>query len=1099
MKIHQFHSGSAIGDGITNQMLLLKKIIADRGYESKIFAEYIANGLENDICNIDDYVDNENDILIVHHSMGINCFEKISSFKCKKILIYHNITPEKYFDDEGIIKYIRIGLKQTEAYKNIVDYCIADSNYNRRELIKIGYTSNIDVMPVQISIDRFEKIISNIEIKGKHENSTNILFVGRVVQNKKQLDIIKVFAAYNKYFNKNSKLFIVGDDSNKGYVEKLHKAIKKYSLENKVLITGKVKEAELKSYYELADIFLCMSEHEGFGVPLLEAMKMSVPVIAYRSSAIAETMGGAGIVVSEKNYVLIASLIDELMIDKNLYNKIVKRQEQRIVALENTGTEKILFNAIENVLKKHRKRTIQMQGPFETSYSLAKVNRKLAIALDEHTNSDVSIYCTEGPGDYLPAEHNLVDKPKSKLLWEKSANVAYPDITIRNMYPPRAHDVDGSLNFYAFGWEESVIPKEYIESFNENLSGIGTTSNFVTKQLIECGLKIPVKTIGNGVELCREFDQISPFKIKSKKKIKFLHISSAFPRKGVDVLLEGYYKAFTIEDDVCLILKTFPNIHNNIDEILAELNKKYDRHPEVEWINRDLDEKELYGLYKVANCYVSVARGEGFGLPVAEAMLAKIPVIVTANSGMADFCNKDTALLVDFKMVPADTHITNKNSRNISMWFEPDINSLVKQLRSFYDSYNSEEVECMILRAEELIKKEFSWQAVAKRWECFINEVENAQFKPKVAMVTTWNNKCGIAEYSKMQVEASDDRVEYQIYPNRNVELINKDEEFVCERTWINVLEGDMNELVGKLLESPNDIVHFQFNYGFFKLKELSDSIARLITSKKVIIEFHKTDDADVAGEIVSLCKIKDALNNCSAIVVHQDRDVENLIRFGIHKHLIKKIALGQVIQPEVTSCLMKKRLGLESNLVIGSYGFCLPHKGIKEVIGAIPEILKKYPDVIYMPVCALYDCAESKVYYDECVELTKKLNISDHVKFVNDFLPNDVSLQYLQACDIMCMVYNPTQESASGAIRFCLAAYRPVITTVQPIFDEFKDFTYQIESADSKLIVQAIVEIIEKSLSEKYIQKERQYIGDNSWYEVAKDYYNLYCKVLSK
>jgi len=1099
MKIHQFHSGTAIGDAITNQMLLLKNVINGRGYKSEIYAEYIANGLENEIFHINDLVVDENDILIIHHSMGINCFDKICSLKCKKILIYHNITPEKYFDDEGIVKYIRIGLDQVEKYKDIVDYCITDSNYNRRELIRMGYASNIDVMPVQISLDRFGNIISNLNIKRSYSNSTNILFVGRVVQNKKQLDVIKVFAAYNKYFNKNSKLFIVGDDSNKGYVERLHQAIQGYELANSVLITGKVDEAELKAYYEIADVFLCMSEHEGFGVPLLEAMKMRVPVVAYRSSAIAETMGGAGIVITEKNYGLIASLIDELMIDKTLYNSILKRQDRRVYALENTDTEKILFNAIENVLNKNRKRTIQIQGPFETSYSLAKVNRKLAIALEENTDNDITIYCTEGPGDYIPAEYNLIDKPKSKSFWEKSKDVVYPDITIRNMYPPRAHDVNGGLNFYAFGWEESVIPKEYIDSFNKNLSGVGTMSNYVTEKLIECGLKIPVKTMGIGVELCKDFCRIRPFKLETKKKIKFLHISSAFPRKGVDVLLEGYYKAFTKNDNVCLVLKTFPNPHNNVSDIIKNLNKNYDNPPEIEWIDRDLSEEDLYGLYKASNCYVSVARGEGFGLPVAEAMLVKIPVIVAANSGMADFCNKDTALLVDFKMVPADTHITNKNSKNISMWFEPDIDSLVKQFRNFYTNCGSKEIEYMVLNAESLIKKEFSWSAVAKKWECFINEVEIAQYKPKVAMVTTWNNKCGIAEYSKMQVMASDDKVEYQIYPNRNVELINKDEEFVCERTWINVFEGDMDELAEKLVNSPNDIVHFQFNYGFFKLEELSKTIDKLLCRKKIIIEFHSTDDADILGNRISLMAIKDNLNKCDAIVVHQGRDVDNLISFGVHKHLIKKIALGQVVQPETITEIMKERINLNSNLVIGSYGFCLPHKGIKEVINAMPEILKKYPDAVYMPVCALYDCAESKYYYDECVKLTKDLNITNHVKFINDFLPNDVSLQYLQACDIMCMAYKLTQESASGAIRFCLATYRPIITTAQPIFDEFKDFTFQIKSANSKLIAEAIIEIIEDNLDKEYIQKEKQYISDNSWYEVAKRYHNLYCEVLSK
>ena len=142
------------------KMILIKQILLEEGYESEIYAQHIDKNIKVKILDIKKYECNENDILIIHHSMGFDGYEDIISLKCKKILIYHNITPEKYIQDEYIKKYVKIGLKQAEEYKNHIDYAIADSNYNRRDLINMGYSNKIDVMPVQISIDRFDKIKS---------------------------------------------------------------------------------------------------------------------------------------------------------------------------------------------------------------------------------------------------------------------------------------------------------------------------------------------------------------------------------------------------------------------------------------------------------------------------------------------------------------------------------------------------------------------------------------------------------------------------------------------------------------------------------------------------------------------------------------------------------------------------------------------------------------------------------------------------------------------------------------------------------------------------------------------------------------------------
>ncbi|MBQ8189510.1 MAG: glycosyltransferase [Lachnospiraceae bacterium] len=1098
MQINQFHSGTAVGDAITNQMIALKKLLRSKGYESEIYAEYVDERLANEIKSIHEYAGKKENILFVHHSMGMNCFDKIISLPDKKALIYHNITPEHFFEDEGTKRAIRQGLHQAKEYQKHVDYCIADSNYNRKELMGMGHR-NVDVMPIQISLDRFDHTDADSAVLDKNKAKKNFLFVGRVVPNKCQTDIISSFAVYTNYYNADSCLYIVGDDGMQSYVETLKKMCCEYGIEDKVFFTGKVSEEELKAYYEIADIFLCMSEHEGFGVPLLEAMKMGVPVVSYRSSAVPETMDGAGIVVKEKNYAYIAALCNEILTDNELYQKIVQSETARINRLENTDTENIFFKIIDNICSGKRTRQIQMQGPFESSYSLAIVNRKLMEAMDDlHTEDEVSIYCTEGPGDYQPKEEDLVDKPHARALWEKSKDVTYPDVTIRNMYPPRVYDVKGGLNFQSFAWEESAIPNNYIEDFNRYLSGIGTTSDYVTEMLIENGIQIPVKTMGNGVELVKEFEELKPYSLKTKKTTKFLHISSAFPRKGVDVLLKGYYEAFTQNDDVCLVLKTFPNPHNNVEELLKELNAKYPNGPEVEWINCDLSSSELNRLYKAADCYVQTARGEGFGLPVAEAMLAKIPVIVCANSGMADFCNEKTALLVGYNQVPANTHVADKRDGKISMWFEPSLDDLIIQFRRFIFERESLNLDIKIQAAYDLISTEYTWEAVAKRWISFIEEVADNQIRPRVSMVTTWNSKCGIAEYTRMEVEATQKNVEYRIYPDYASQRLVRDETFVASRLWGNVFEGDMSSLTQALFNDSSDIVHFQFNYGFYQLNHLAQAITKLHDEKKIVITFHKTADGIVADQTVSLRSIVDALNLCAALIVHQKSDRDLLISYGVRKEIVYIVTHGQMICPGISAKTMQKQKNIIAHPVIGSYGFLLPHKGIKEVIQAISSLKKEYPDILYMPVCALYDASISKDYYKECREEVEKLGLEKNVKFITDFLPNHESMAYLQACDVLIMPYKPTKESASGAIRPCLAVKRPLITTKQPIFDEFKAYTYQIESTETELIADAIRKMVEdKEMSAQYLSAINRYIEDTSWYATADKLYELYRKIM--
>ena len=220
------------------------------------------------------------------------------------------------------------------------------------------------------------------------------------------------------------------------------------------------------------------------------------------------------------------------------------------------------------------------------------------------------------------------------------------------------------------------------------------------------------------------------------KSYKILHISSCFPRKGVDLLLEAYFRAFSYDDNVSLIIKTFDNPHNNIEEDLIKLQQNNKNSPDVKIIKDDLSLAQLKSLYLQSNVLVAPSRGEGFGLPIGEAMQLGIPVITTAWGGQRDFCNDSNCWLVDYEYSKSKTHF----NLEFSYWAEPSLDHLTAQLKNVYSSDPSQ-----ILSKTKLAQqtaRSFSWDKVSllnKSFACDSITHINPKMT-KIGWVSTWNS-----------------------------------------------------------------------------------------------------------------------------------------------------------------------------------------------------------------------------------------------------------------------------------------------------------------------------------------------------------------------
>lgn len=329
MEIHQILPTISTGDAIGNEVMEIKKALNNWGYKSDIYAQNIHPKVN--AKKYKDYmkVSSKDNILIFHFSIGSEVSDFVAGLPDRKIMIYHNVTPPEYFHgiNEVLFKLLTDARDELKSLARHVDLAVGDSEFNRLELQEMGF-KNTDVLPIILDFEKLDSPNKAL-IKKFDDGYVNILFVGKLAPHKKQEDVIKVFYYY-KTINPKSRLFLVGGYGGfESYYEYLQDVVRYLGLED-VHFTGKVDFHDLISYYKLADFFVCMSEHEGFCVPVIESMHFGIPVIAYNSTAIPYTLEDAGILVNEKKYDEIAELIHIMTENREIRDLVVKKEDLRI-------------------------------------------------------------------------------------------------------------------------------------------------------------------------------------------------------------------------------------------------------------------------------------------------------------------------------------------------------------------------------------------------------------------------------------------------------------------------------------------------------------------------------------------------------------------------------------------------------------------------------------------------------------------------------------------------------------------------------------------------------------------------------------------------
>ena len=348
MIIHQFLPTFEYG-AVGSHSILARRILQEAGHTSEIYAAEIRPSIMREGALPLDQYRGGADVLVYQLAIGSVTADYVLARTEPLVVNSHNLTPLRYLVGWGHVGShgVAWGLGQLKELAARAELGLAVSQFNEAELVDAGFERTavapflIDLRTLDIEPDPAVTAAAG----------TTWLFVGRLAANKAQHDLVKAFAAYRRFHDADAQLVLVGGGTDGKYGKTLARFVHGLGLDDAVTITGVVTPEALAAYYEIADVFVSTSEHEGFCVPLVEAMHHRVPIIAYAAAAIPETLGDAGVLLHEKDPCTVAAAVHRVAGDAALQRQLVETGARRVPTFDVTRTGPVFVAAVQSAAR----------------------------------------------------------------------------------------------------------------------------------------------------------------------------------------------------------------------------------------------------------------------------------------------------------------------------------------------------------------------------------------------------------------------------------------------------------------------------------------------------------------------------------------------------------------------------------------------------------------------------------------------------------------------------------------------------------------------------------------------------------------------------
>lgn len=343
------HRGDAIGDSAR----LMRDAFRRWGHPADVYALQVDEDLTGDGRAFSEWQPGgPDDVVILHYALPSPLTAALAEHRGRRVMLHHNITPPEFFlgyDDE-MVRICTLGREEFTVLRDRVDLGLADSEFNRQELEAAGFTRT-GVLPIYLDFARYREPAGPVLLRLLRDERSNVLFVGRVAPNKKQEDLIRLASYWKRFISPDVRLVLVGKLPRQRHY---HDALQSFLYEEgftpqEVVLTGHLDHQDLLACFRTASVFVSMSEHEGFGVPLVESMLMGVPIVAFASTAVPYTLGEAGLQFAEKRIDLMAEAAHRLTVDGGLRAQVLAGQERRLHAFAPEAVEAALRGYLESL------------------------------------------------------------------------------------------------------------------------------------------------------------------------------------------------------------------------------------------------------------------------------------------------------------------------------------------------------------------------------------------------------------------------------------------------------------------------------------------------------------------------------------------------------------------------------------------------------------------------------------------------------------------------------------------------------------------------------------------------------------------------------